>query len=88
MFWDHFTIDFRIQPEENKEMQEVFLQVLERILLIEHRACREGALHGLGHMADSCPTRVRDVIDGFLAKANLDEKLQAYALKAREGRVQ
>jgi len=70
-----------------KETQDTVLNVLERTLTIEHRACREGALHGLGHIANSCPENVREIIDGFLSKNKLDDKLVAYALKAREGNI-
>jgi hypothetical protein len=87
MFWDICPITYLKDAPDSKEMQDAVLNVLEKILTIEHRACREGAFHGLGEMAYAYPERVREIIDGFLSKAKLDEKLLAYALKAREGNV-
>jgi hypothetical protein len=72
---------------EAKETRDAALSVLEKILAIEHRACREGAFHGLGHIAAACPERVREIIDGRLRRNKLGKKLLAYALKAREGKV-
>jgi hypothetical protein len=45
------------------------------------------ALHGLSEIALACPEKVRDVIDRFLHKTKLDDKLLAYALNARKGNV-
>jgi hypothetical protein len=84
MFWDisPLTVD------ENQEMQNAILNVLEKILTIEHRACRESAFHGLSEMFYSRPEAAQEIIDRFLSKTKLDDKLLAYALSAREGNVQ
>jgi hypothetical protein len=87
LFWDKNPFTYLENPQESKQTQGVVLNVLEKILNIEHRACREGALHGLRHIAYSCPENVREIIDSFLCKNKPDEKLLAYALKAREGNV-
>jgi hypothetical protein len=87
MFWDICRFSGLEDMLENKETRGSVLKVLEKILTIENKACREGALHGLGHIANSCPNNVRKIIDGFLSKNKLDYKLMAYALKAREGMV-
>ena len=87
MFWDICRFSGLEDMLENKETQDDVLNVLEKTLAIEHAACREGALHGLGHIANSCPEKVRLIIDGFLSKNKLDDKLVTYALKAREGMV-
>ncbi len=87
LFWDKNPFVYLKNPQESKQTQDVALNVLEKILNIEHRACREGALHGLRHIAYSCPENVREIIDGFLSRNKSDEKLMAYALKAREGMV-
>lgn len=73
---------------KTKEMQDAILNVLEKILTIEHRACRESALHGLSEMIFSRREEAQKIIDGFLSKTKLDEKLLAYAKNAREGNVQ
>ena len=87
MFWDLCRFSNLDDMLENKETQNAILDVLEKSLAIEHKACREGALHGLGHIANTCPEEVRVIIDGFLSRNKLDDKLLAYALKAREGNV-
>jgi hypothetical protein len=87
MFWDICRFSGLEDMLENKETQDAVLKVLEKILTIGHKACREGALHGLGHTAYAYPEKVREIIDGFLSKNKLDDKLLAYALKAREGKV-
>jgi hypothetical protein len=84
MFWD-------ISPPtvgEAQEIQDAVLNVLEKILTIEHRACRESALHGLSEMSFSRREETQKIIDDFLGNAKLDEKLLAYARNAREGNVQ
>ena len=87
MFWDLCRFSNLEGMLGYKETQDAVLNVLEKTLAIEHIACREGALHGLGHIANSCPEKVREIIDGFLSRNKLDDKLVAYALKAREGKV-
>jgi hypothetical protein len=87
MFWDICRFTNLDDMLESKETQDAVLNVLEKTLTIEHRACREGAFHGFGEIADACPEKVREIIDGFLSKNKLDDKLLAYALNAREGNV-
>ena len=84
MFWDISSLTVGDDPE----IQNTVLDVLEKILTIKHRACRESALHGLSEMAFSRREEAQKIIDGFLSKIQLDEKLLAYARDAREGRVQ
>jgi hypothetical protein len=88
MFWDICPIIYLEDASEKKEVQQAILAVLKKTLEINHRACREGAFHGLGEIAHTCPEKVRVIIDGFLSKNKLDDKLLAYALNAREGNVQ
>jgi hypothetical protein len=87
MFWDICPLTYLEDVSERKETQDAILHVLEKTLTIEHRACREGAFHGLGEIALSCPEKVREIVDGFLSKNRLDDKLLAYALQAQEGNV-
>jgi hypothetical protein len=87
LFWDKNPFTYLEDAQDRKQTQDVVLNVLEKILNIEHRACREGALHGLRHIAYSCPENVSEIIDGFLSRNKLDDELLAYALKAREGIV-
>jgi hypothetical protein len=83
MFWDISPLTV----VEAKEIQDAVLKVLEKILTIEHRACRESALHGLGEMFFARQEAVQAIIDRFLGRKKLDEKLLAYARTARQGNV-
>ncbi|HXR46955.1 MAG TPA: hypothetical protein VN784_05885 [Candidatus Limnocylindrales bacterium] len=87
MFWDICPITCLKETPNSKEMEDAVLNVLEKTLTIEHRACREGAFHGLSEMSYSRREAVQGIIDQFLSKTKLDEKLLAYARNAREGNV-
>ncbi len=84
MFWDISPLTV----SEAQEIQDAVLNVLEKILTVEHRACRESAFHGLSEMFYSRREAAQEIIDRFLSKTKLDDKLLAYALNAREGIVQ
>lgn len=61
--------------------------ILRRLLAIPHDACRESALHGLGHWAHHYP-QVAGIVDEFLSSApGLRPELIAYAERARIGNV-
>ena len=87
LFWDKNPFTYLEDAQDREQTQDVVLNVLEKTLNIEHRACREGALHGLHHIAYTCPEKAREIIDRFLSKNKLDDKLMAYALKIREAMV-
>lgn len=92
LFWDLFRFRFTYPPvyketQVEQALMDAGFSVLTDILSIPHRACREGALHGLGHMARQYPERVGDIIDRFLAANELDKPLDVYARNAREGAV-
>jgi hypothetical protein len=84
MFWDISPLTV----SKAQEIQNAVLNVLEKILTIEHRACRESALHGLSEMSFSRREETQKIIDNFLSKTKLDEKILTYALNARAGHVQ
>jgi hypothetical protein len=87
MFWDISPLTFMKDASEIQEIQDTVLSVLQRILTIKHRACRESALHGLSELTFACSEKVREIIDGFLKATRLDDKLLAYAVNARDGNV-
>ena len=84
MFWDVCPITSLDDVPEAKEMQDAILNVLEKTLTIEHRACRESALHGLSEMTLWRPESVQEIIDHFLSKTKLDKQLLTYALNVRD----
>jgi hypothetical protein len=83
MFWDISPLTIG----EAQEIQDAVLNVLEKILTIEHRACRESAFHRLSEMFYSRRESAQEIINRFLSKTKLDDKLLSYALSAREGNV-
>lgn len=67
------------------------LPMLRSILAIDHSACQESALHGLGHRCEigRDNPEVEAIIDDFLKrKLDLRPELRQYALSARRGMVQ
>ena len=76
-------------PLSRNRLDSAFLASMQSILAIDHAACQEAALHGLGHWHESHPAEVQRIIDEFLErKPQLREELREYACDAREGLVQ
>lgn len=88
MWWDVFPILGEPENAALAELDKECLAVMEFALGLESVACRESALHGLGHWALEYPDFVHRVIDGFIV-LNPGERpeLLAYAKNAREGNV-
>jgi hypothetical protein len=85
MWWDLIPIGTG-DPSDSALHDEV-LAVLAEILDIPHDACRESALHGLGHWA-RYQSGVSGTIDRFLeGSKNLRPELVTYAKQARTGCV-
>ncbi len=65
-------------------VDDVLLTVMTRTLRLESEACREGALHGLGHWQRHYPGRVEAIIDEWLSEApHVSPELRQYAEAAR-----
>lgn len=101
MFWDVFPLYARTKSRidgvedeiaahrnDHLKIEAACLDAMERTLAIDHLACQEGALHGLGHWADGYPERVRGIIDAYLDSPRAKRELLGYAKDARKGRVQ
>ena len=86
MWWDVLPIHGRPDVPERAEFDSEVLLVLQALLAIPHDACRESALHGLGHWSTYYPT-VADIIDEFLSShsSGLRHELVAYAKTAKTG---
>lgn len=86
MWWDVFPVHARGDYADPEAVRATCLDVMERTLALPHRACQEGALHGLGHWRFAFPERVTSVIDGYLARRpRPHDELEAYARAARTG---
>ena len=86
MWWDIYPAHYT--SSQNVEEHEILLGVMEKVLRMDSDACRESALHGLGHWQMGYPERVRATIDEFLARNQaIRPELKHYALQARQGQV-
>lgn len=89
MWWDLFPWYAHPNTPTRCKMDEEFLNVMQKTLYLDSDACRESALHGLGHWALSYPQKVAAIIDEFLVQnPNIRPQLQEYASNARVGYVQ
>lgn len=88
MWWDIFP--FRGEPNDpNSAIAAELINVMKTALQLDSDACRESALHGLGHWRDYDSKKVETIIDEFLIQnPNIRPQLKKYALKARSGSVQ
>jgi hypothetical protein len=88
MWWDLFPTWGNPKAPEQAALDGELLSVMARILEIPHAACRESALHGLGHWHLNHPTEVEAIVGGFLeTTADLRPELRDYARAARGGCV-
>ena len=91
MWWDIFAIAGQVGETTDQELQAInkaILAVMKDTLELESLACREGALHGLGHWYTAFPEDVTAIIDDFLRRTpDLRPELEAYARSARCGCV-
>lgn len=69
MWWDVLPIHGRPDDPSRAEFDAEVLVVLRRLLAIPHDACRESALHGIGHWAIYYPS-VAKIVDDFLANTS------------------
>jgi hypothetical protein len=89
MWWDVFPCVALPDDPDRDALHQAMLRTLQRILALDSLACRESALHGLGHWRGQHPETVEAVIDAFLAaRPDLPPKLATYARAARSGCVQ
>jgi hypothetical protein len=90
MWFDIIPINSYDPKPEQAGVEQEFLNLMESMLKIDHDACRESALHGLGHWHERhTEKRVTSIIDTFLRRNPfLRAELKEYAQYARLGRVQ
>jgi hypothetical protein len=89
MLWDLAVLQPRPDVPSERPVDDACLQVMRATLKLNHLACQESALHGLGHWHHGYPTEVEDIVNEFLAatSGHASTKLLAYARSARRGCV-
>jgi hypothetical protein len=88
MWWDVFPAAAAPRDPNRRAIDEAILSTMDRILQLSSPACRESALHGLGHWQRAYPATVTAIIDSFLDRhLGLSGGLRAYAHAARTGCV-
>ena len=89
MFWDILPIYGHSDEPAFANLDHALLAVMTETLRLPCDACREGALHGLGHWQSDYPNEVQQIIDRFLAEnPMIRPELRRYAESARWGCVQ
>lgn len=90
MLWDVTPLAYWDEDHpDSKHYYAAIAAVMEKALSLSNPACIESALHGLGHIQDETPDRVKQIIDGFLKKRKFGRpELAHYANNAKIGYVQ
>jgi len=89
MFWDIAAFGGPPGTRVGNLLEDAVLDVLEDVLRMEHAACQESAIHGLGHRISRHPERAPDILDRWLRTGSArDERLRTYARSARTGCIQ
>jgi hypothetical protein len=88
MWWDLLPVPGKPKDPMRRERNGAFLDVMRRSLELPSDACRESALHGLGHWHSDYPAEVEAIIAQFLKRHSaLRPELKDYALTAQKGLV-
>ena len=88
MLWDVLPVYGHPENESLKQFDNECLAVMEFALGLSSDACRESALHGLGHWSNYYPENAGQSADKFIQRnPNARSELIAYATKARTGDV-
>jgi hypothetical protein len=89
MFWDVAVFGGPPGEREGNLFEDAVLDVLEDTLYLEHAACQESAIHGLGHRVGRHPDRAPAILDRWIRTGPLrDPRLRPYAEAARTGCIQ
>jgi hypothetical protein len=88
MWWDIIPIAGRPEDPAGEAFDRTILQVMDSTLQLDSIACRESALHGLGHWQHAYPQQVGTIIDRFsMSHKDLPKNLQEYMMNAYVGHV-
>jgi hypothetical protein len=88
MWWDFNCWSATPDPLTRNPLDTAYFTSMQSILAIDHVACQESALHGLGHWHRAHSAAVESIIDEFLERErHLRYPLREYAHSARSGCV-
>jgi hypothetical protein len=88
MWWDIIPISGRPADPARREVDEAILRVMDSTLQLDSIACRESALHGLGHWQHEYPEQVGEIINNFsMSHRDLPKNLETYMRNAFVGYV-
>ena len=88
MWWDIIPIHGKPTDPTRKELDQTILHVMETALQLDSIACRESAIHGLGHWQHEYPEQVGDIINRFsMSHRNLRKEFETYMMNAFVGYV-
>jgi hypothetical protein len=89
MFWDVACFGGPPGEREGNLFEDAVLDVLTDTLYLEHTACQESAIPGLGHRIRRHPERAPAILDRWLRQGKgRDPRLRPYAEAARTGCIQ
>lgn len=89
MFWDIACFGGAAGDREGNLLEDAVLDVLDDALHLDHAACQESAIHGLGHRVGRHPHRAPAILEGWLKTVRArDPRLNDYARAARGGCIQ
>lgn len=88
MWWDLISLLPAPEDPNHRALDDAVLAALTAILRLDHVACQESALHGLGHWCCAYPARIAAIITEYLAStSHVLPGLRAYAEAASGGCV-
>jgi hypothetical protein len=89
MWWDVFILSGESDTADQRRLNTACLKVMEDALQIDHVACQESALHGLGHWHAHHPDETQRIIQNYLRRnKRVRAELKDYAEAALTGCIQ
>ncbi len=88
MFWDINSLGHLDGTDAQEALTDCVFSVLADTLMLDHLACKEGAIHGYGELWCGYPDKVEQAMDQFLLTEIACAELRTYARCARTGNIQ